>query len=161
MGQPIPTDASGSPTRWLVVFDRRAATWWADLVAFGVRKHARCFRQVSGDVWLFYDVQFSGTFIHVVRHEEARRLVAEWIADADVLQIQVADPVRKLQLPLMPHICTVAVARLLGLPSRALRPDAFFRALLQHGATIIQIAGVSTIRRSEGDATTNDQTSRS
>jgi hypothetical protein len=94
----------------------------------------------------FQAPQFCGTFINVVGHEEARRLVMEWTAKSDVLAYDVpADPLRKLQLPLLPMICTVATARLIGLPSRSLRPDAFFRACLQQGATIIQIAGVSTI----------------
>jgi hypothetical protein len=84
----------------------------------------------------------AGAFIHVARREKATRLVAEWTDNADVLSIDVpADPVRRLQFPLLPMICTVATSRLIGLPSRALRPDALFRALLQRGATIIQAAG--------------------
>jgi hypothetical protein len=142
MGQPIPTDAT-APIRWLVSFDRRAASWWADLIALGARKHVRCFRHVPEcDCWLFYDCQFLGTLIHVARSEEARRLVMEWTTDADVLAIDMpAEPVRRLQFPLLPMICTVATSRLIGLPSRALRPDALFQALLRRGATIVQAAG--------------------
>ena len=136
MGQPIPINTTSSPTRWLIVFDRRAATWWADLVALGRRKHVRAFRHVFEDVWLFYDVQFRGTVIHVVRYEQARQLVAEWTADADVLSIAAQPSGHWFPRPLL---CTVAVARLLGLPC-ALRPDALYRECLRHGATIVQVA---------------------
>jgi len=144
MGQPIPTNAAGSPTRWLVVFDRRAATWWADLVAFGRRKHVRCFRWVKEcDCALFFDCQFSGTFIHVLCEDEAIQLMGEWMADADVLQIEVAPshsgPRRQRLLAPSPLLCTTSVARLLGLPC-ALRPDALYRQCLRHGATIVQVA---------------------
>jgi hypothetical protein len=85
MGQPIPTDTSGSPTRWLIVFDRRAATWWASLVACGRRKHARCFGYVPAcEAWVFFDCQFVHTSIQVARGEGARRLIAEWTDGAEV-----------------------------------------------------------------------------
>jgi hypothetical protein len=84
---------------------------------------------------VFYDVQFAGTFVHVARGEQALRLAAEWTGDdADVLAIDARTPSRWFPLPL---ICTCAVARLIGLPSRVLRPDAFYRECLKYGATIV------------------------
>jgi hypothetical protein len=143
VGHPIPTDASGSPTRWLIVFDRRAATWWASLVALGRHKHARCFGYIHAcDAWLFYDCQFFHTTIQVARGEEAKRLIAEWTADADVLAMNAGTSGRFWPGLFRPMLCTTAVARLLGLPCRALRPDAFRRQCLRHGATIVQIARV-------------------
>ena len=145
MGRPISTDAAGSPTRWLIVFDLTAATWWASLIALGRYKHARTFGHVHAcDVWLFYDCQFFHTTIQIARGEEARRLIAEWTADADVLAIDARLNVGRWASGWwpMPLICTTAVARLIGLPCCALRPDAFRRQCLRHGATIVQIARV-------------------
>jgi hypothetical protein len=146
MGRPLPTDAIGSPTRWLIVFDRKAASWWADLVALGRYKHVRAFGYVHDlDAYVFYDVQFAGTTLQLARGDGARRLMVEWTANADVLAMDAIHPITpRVIRPFRPLICTTAVAHLLGLgPSSRwclpgallLRPDAFYRACLRYGAT--------------------------
>jgi hypothetical protein len=132
MGRPLLTDVIGAPTRWLVVFDREASSWWASLVAFGHYKHARAIGYVhEADAWLFYDVQFAGTILQIARGDGARRLMAEWAAGADVLAISSLPP--KGGGWWRPLLCTTAIAHLIGLPG-ALRPDALYRQCLAHGA---------------------------
>jgi hypothetical protein len=145
MGRTLQTDVIGAPTRWLVVFDREASSWWASLVALGHYKHARAIGYVhDADAWLFYDVQFAGTILQLARGDAARRLMAEWAAGADVLAYPTicltidghSKPKKLFWCPLTflrPLLCTTAVAHLLGLPG-ALRPDALYRQCLRHGA---------------------------
>jgi hypothetical protein len=145
MGQPLLIDACGSPFRWMVVFDRAAASRWASLVAMGRYKHARCFGFVAScDCWVFVDCQFAGMAVQVARGEGVRRLIAEWTSDADVLAIDARPPGPWFPLPM---VCTVAVARVVGLPVRALRPDGFFRLCLKHGASVISTGTASRPRR--------------
>jgi hypothetical protein len=131
MGQPIPIDACGSPSRWMIVFDHAAASRWASLIACGVRKHARAFGYVAScDCWVFVDCQFAGMVVQIARGEGVRRLISEWTACADVLAIDARAPGPWLPLPM---VCTVAVARVVGLPVRALRPDGLYHVCLRHG----------------------------
>jgi hypothetical protein len=143
MGRPLATDIIGSPTRWLIVFDRKAASWWASLIALGRYKHVRAFGYVhDADAYIFYDVQFSGTRLQLARGDGARALMLEWTADADVLaidqreklQINQAGDFGRFSAIIRPLLCTTAIAHLVGLPG-ALRPDAFFRQCLSYGAT--------------------------
>jgi hypothetical protein len=142
VGRPIDCDVIGGPTRWLVVFDREASSWWASFVALGHYKHVRAIGYVYDlDAWLFYDVQFAGTILQIARGDGAKALMAEWAAGADVLVIET--PCNSLALPgapwrsLRPLLCTTAIAHLLGLPGAlpCLRPDALYRACIKNGAT--------------------------
>ncbi len=136
MGYLIPTDSIGTPTRWLLVFDRQASSWWADLVAMGRYKHVRAFGWVAAsDAWIFYDVQFGRTILSVARGDGARRLMLEWCGDADVLVV--SNPGQKVHLLTrfpVPLLCTTSIAHLIGLPGRALRPDALYRKAIRNGA---------------------------
>jgi hypothetical protein len=137
MGRPFETSAIGSPSRWLVVFDREASSWWASFVAFGYYKHVRAIGYVhDADAWLFYDVQFAGTILQIARGDGARKLMTQWAAGADVLAIDAGCAFgQKFGFGCFrPLICTTAVAHLLGLPG-ALLPDALYRQCLRHGAT--------------------------
>lgn len=137
MGRPLPTDIIGSPTRWLVVFDRSASSWWTSLIALGHYKHVRAFGYIfDADAYLFYDVQLGGTRLHLARGDGARALMMEWTADADVLVIEARKARNSNFRPFRPLVCTTAVAHLLGLRG-ALRPDAFYRQCLRHGATSV------------------------
>ena len=87
MGRPLQTDVIGSPTRWMIVFDREAASWWTNFIAFGHYKHVRAFGYVhEADAYLFYDVKFGGTVLQIARGDGARALMLEWTANADVLR---------------------------------------------------------------------------
>jgi hypothetical protein len=166
MGRPLPLDVIGAPTRWLVVFDREASSWWASLVAFGYYKHVRAIGHVYDlDAWLFYDVQFGGTILQIARGDGARRLMAEWAAGADVLAYPTicltidghSKPKKLFWCPLTffrPLLCTTAVAHLLGLPGALLlRPDALYRACIKNGATRVGHEGQKCAAASPGERT--------
>jgi hypothetical protein len=128
----------GTPARWLLVFDREAATWWMSLIALGRYKHVRAIGYVhDADAYLFYDVQYGGTTLQLARGKGARQLIAGWIADADVLAIE---PRCHISFPVRCLLCTTAIAHLVGLPG-ALRPDALFRQALRNGATWVHHHG--------------------
>jgi hypothetical protein len=136
MGRPLARDLISAPTRWLIAFDRVAASWWSNLIACGHYKHVRALGYIYDlDAFVFYDVQLRGTSIQVARGKGAQVLMAEWAADADVLAIDAGCAFgQKFGFGCFrPLICTTAVAHLLGLPG-ALRPDALYRQCLAHGA---------------------------
>ena len=141
MGHPLATDVIGTPTRWMLVFNRQAISWWTNFIAFGHYKHVRAFGYVhDADAYVFYDVQFSGTIIQIARGDGARALMLEWTANADVLRI---DKVGISPPPnyrfFRPLLCTTAIAHLIGLPGAllTLRPDALYRACIESGAVAI------------------------
>lgn len=134
MGRLIPTDTIGTPTRWLLVFNRKASSWWTSLVAMGRYKHVRTFGYVaSADAYIFYDVQFGRTILAIARGDGARRLMLEWCQDADVLSIPAAPGLSRAFPGIVPMLCTTAVARLVGVRCVA-RPDALWRECLRNGA---------------------------
>jgi hypothetical protein len=146
MGRPLESDIAGAPARWLLVFDREAATWWMSLLALGRYKHVRAIGYVyDADAYLFYDVQLAGTTLQLARGKAARQLISEWIAHADVLAIEPGSA-RHRQGVLRPLLCTTSIAHLVGLPG-ALRPDALFRQALRNGAEWVHHYG-----RTEGAA---------
>lgn len=150
MGQPLSTDSIGAPTRWLLVFNHKAETWWSRLAACGRLKHVRAFGYVAGsDAYVFFDPQFEGMSIQIARGDGARRLMVEWCQEADVLRWdRRATPGHRFRC-WMPLLCTTAIAHLIGLPFTALRPDALYRKCLQNGATVVN---GQTSRHSPGPA---------
>ena len=146
MGRPLARDVIGRPTRWLIAFDREAASWWTNFIAFGHYKHVRAFGYVDeADAYVFYDVQFTGTVIQVARGAGARALMGEWAANADLLRYDSGfirpsgGFIQSLARFIRPLICTTAIAHLLGLPGalRNWRPDGFYRACIESGAKVI------------------------
>lgn len=136
MGRLLPIDAIGTPSRWLLVFNRRASSRWTSFIALGRYKHVRCFGYVAdADAYIFYDVQFGRTILAVARGDGARRLMLEWCQDADVLAIISSPSHEAAKIIVTPLLCTTAIAHLVGLPAGALRPDTLFRQCLRHGAT--------------------------
>lgn len=137
MGRLLPIDSIGTPTRWLLVFNRKAETWWGHIAACGTYKHVRAFGYVAAsDAYIFYDVQFDGTRLCIARGDHARRLMADWTQDADVLSVE-ARPGLNCQRWWQPLLCTTATAHLVGLPSGALRPDRLYAHCLRNGAISI------------------------
>ena len=157
MGHPISTDVIGAPTRWMLVFNRQAISWWTNFIAFGRYKHVRAFGYVhDADAYVFYDVQFSGTIIQIARGDGARALMLEWTANADVLRWDIGTfGTLSRRVPFVPFLCTTAIAHLIGLPGAllTLRPDALYRACIESGAVAIHgLTGQSTPAPAGSDA---------
>lgn len=135
MGEATEIPAIGTPSRWLIIFNREAAGRWQSLVAMGRYKHVRAMGYVPGvRHWLCYDVTFRGTQIVVVRDgsDEFRAMFDDWTADADILWMD-ARPAGRARFPPV-FLCTTSIKHLLGLRCSALRPDALYRHCLANGA---------------------------
>jgi hypothetical protein len=119
----------GPVEEWFVAFKTKAKMRIANLFP-GRFKHVMAFASRDG-LWAFCDVApFASQFI-IVPDPLADPMIANAIADATVLKV-VAGPGRLGGL-----WCVPATANLTGVPSCALRPDAFFRDCLAHGAEIL------------------------
>lgn len=130
----LPTDAFGTPSRWLVVFRRKADLWWVNLIP-GRFKHVSAFGFVPEcDAWVFYDCGL-WTSIYVARGAAARAMMVERTKDAAVLSLAARG--HPAQPRFAAFSCTAAVANLLCIPTIALRPDALYRACIRHGAKIV------------------------
>lgn len=123
-----------APEIWTVVFNREAATWWASGMALGRYKHVRAYAYVPFlHVWVFYDVRLRGTEITIAADgAPADHMIASWIVAADLLRVH-RRPHAACTVPVL-GFCVPAMRRLLGVPGSALRPDAFWRECLRHGA---------------------------
>jgi hypothetical protein len=132
----LPTDAYGTPSRWLLVFRRRADVWWVNYCP-GEFKHVSAFGYVhETDAWIFYDAGLCTT-IYVARGTSARAMMLQRTrGDVCVLSME---PLPCPSSPRRPiFTCTAAIANLLAIPTIALRPDALYKACIKNGATVIQ-----------------------
>lgn len=123
------------PERWNVVFNREARRGWGSLVP-GRYKHVRAYAFLPAlQLWLFYDVKFSGTSLFVIPHgAEAMEAIYSFIGPPGVSDI-VSMPRLPQRKRLFPSgvLCTAALRHLLNLPGGALLPDSFYRDCLAHG----------------------------
>jgi hypothetical protein len=129
--------ASFAPREWFIAFKRTTSLWLADRLSFGRYKHVSCFGPVPAvGGWLFYDFGKSAAAIAVVPDRRADDLMG--LACDRALVVRWAPPLVVTGWRLKPaFLCTSAVAHLTGVPSCALRPDAFLRDCLAHGAEIV------------------------
>lgn len=134
---------AGAPRQWIIVFDRKAATWWINWLPLGKYKHVRAFGYVpEAKAFIFYDVAFDRTMIAIACDQAATALIREWLTDADAISM----PARAAGLP-APRIgfwCVQAIKHLIGLRSGALRPSALWRDCLRQGGEIVANENVST-----------------
>lgn len=130
---------AGEPGQWAICFTRKCATRWLQWLPVGKYKHVRAFGCVPHiHTWVFFDPALSRTAIKLARGQEATALIAEYLHDADVIQMPHME--RKSLRPQFFGWCVPAVAHLVGIPSSALRPDRFWADCLRHGGTILQPA---------------------
>lgn len=121
------------PSVWVVVFNRTAATWWAGWLAFGQYKHVRAYAYVPFlHVWVFVDPNLMGIDVLIAADgAPARAMISAWIDNADLVKVRAQRDGRR-RFPLFGW-CVPVIARLTGVPSGALRADAFFRDCLRYG----------------------------
>jgi hypothetical protein len=126
------------PQAWCVVFNVEAASGWARWVP-GRFKHVRAFAFVPKTrVWLFYDVNFSGTNLMAIPGDAHDPVVKAAIANfigppgASYVVGMKRLPVRKRWFP-WSTLCTAALRHLLHVPGHTLRPDGFHRDCLANG----------------------------
>lgn len=123
------------PTKWVLVFDEKAATHWVMRLVPGRYKHVRAYGYVPFlHVWLFVDANFSGIEIMVAADgEPANALAASWAAGCDLVVMPRRSHERRSLSLAASGWCVPVIKRLIGLNSGALRPDALFADCLQNG----------------------------
>lgn len=125
---------SGFPSAWYVAFHGTVASrWWDHLsppgfyhvVAFAYAAHA--------ERWVIYDVARDRTLIRTLTTDAFTRWMAGLPNERTIVLYEGGDlPARPFSR--MGFWCTTAVAHLVGVRSRALRPHALYRDLLAQGA---------------------------
>ncbi|WP_338575723.1 hypothetical protein V8J38_11185 [Brevundimonas olei] len=123
---------AGCPGAWYVAFfDGERPHWWWRLCKPGFRHVAAFGYCAEQAVWLLYDVTLKRTFIHALTSDQMDAWVDGLPENRTILHLQsgAAEPASRIGF-----WCTIAVAHLLGVRSRALRPEALCRDLLALGA---------------------------
>lgn len=122
------------PGEWFVAFFGIERMGWWDLLTRPGFRHVMAFGYSShAERWLVYDVTRDRTFVRAYRPETFDLWLGALPDEATVLRVPAARaaPMR-VQRALF--ICTTSIKHLLGLPSRALRPQALYRDLVASGA---------------------------
>lgn len=122
-----------APSKWFVVFHRRATTWWVNWLALGRFKHVSAFgySEVAG-AWVLIDYHLRRTKVLVIPDRFMKGIMVKHCLDAEVVEIE---PMEKAW-PVV-GLCSTSIAHLIGLPGCALRPDALFRQCLANGGKLL------------------------
>ena len=119
---------------WYVAFfnDERRY-WWSALCRDGFRHVAAFAYDAEAAVWLLYDVTLNRTILRALSSPQMDGWVDALPANARIVHFETADE------PQPPGVrigfwCAPAIAHLVGVRSRALRPEALYRDLLAQGA---------------------------
>jgi hypothetical protein len=124
------------PPLWFLVFQRKARTRWLSFIAMGRFKHVLAFAWLpDAQCWLIYDVTLGRTKISLGRDEPATWAVIEGLRAGNVT-LRIAGGVVRRRWLRVGFWCVPAMAHLAGVGGCALRPDAFYRQCLRHGAEI-------------------------
>lgn len=131
-------DVSGHPGAWYAAFfEGGERYWWFPLckpgfrhvMAFGYCVHAGC--------WLIHDVSLGRTYVRALRPEAFDAWLAALPSHRTILRVP--GPAHEAPCPnpgfRLGFWCVPATAHLLGVPSRALRPEGLYRDLIAYGAT--------------------------
>ena len=136
MGEATSHPLVGTPYRWYIVFATVGRTYFTSLIALGRLKHVRAFGFVPQlSAWVFYDVSLGGTEIVVAKGMAAEFLMTMWAKDACIIEMP---PMRAYRAVFRVGFwCVPAVKHLIGLKSRAFRPDRLWLDCLQAGGKVV------------------------
>lgn len=119
---------------WYVAFfnDERRY-WWSPLCRDGFRHVAAFGVDAEAGVWLLYDVTLNRTIVRALTPDRLHAWVDALPANARIVHFEtVAEPEPPgLRVGFW---CAPAIAHLVGVRSRALRPEALYRDLMAQGA---------------------------
>jgi hypothetical protein len=124
------------PSRWTVVFHRKAENRFFSAIALGQFKHVSALAWIPElGQWWIYDVGFRRTRMRILEDgKTAQAAIAAILEGTSTVTIDVRDD----QLPWMRlgMFCTTAVSHLIGVRCAALRPDALYRKLKASGGIV-------------------------
>jgi hypothetical protein len=122
------------PGAWVVVFDPMATNWLARIIP-GRFKHVRAFGYVPFlHVWIFYDANFAGIEIIIAKDgADSHEMIRLWSTGCECVLMPRRPHANESTAVSLSGWCVPAVARLIGLPCGALRPDGFLAHCLRNG----------------------------
>ena len=129
-----PTDGLIEPI-WTLVFCKKPGRWWVRLLAWGRYHHVKAVAYLPRlRAWLFYDVRFNGTRV-LLAHADApgtSAFVQDYLDNCDTI-VMPRVPIPRRVAPQIGFWCTIAMKHLVGIRSRALRPDRFWQDCIAAG----------------------------
>ncbi|UXS96691.1 hypothetical protein [Agrobacterium tumefaciens] len=160
--------ADQMPTSWFVVFHLSTKRRWLHWLAFGRFKHVSCFAWVdSAQRWVFFDPALERSWLRLVPDDMAgmepaheQDIKANYYG-GDIGHYSKIGVVVKIDTQIVdiikPNIgfargCVREVARLIGIRTRAMRPDALFRDCLRLGGVVINPERLPPPRRTRNHA---------
>lgn len=128
------------PVDWILVFRPWSDSWLVNLLVPGRFKHvSACAYLEALRGWVTYDVGFDGTKIVVMpAGTEAETILSKWFEGCTLVRVR-KDHAIRCRLAVFGW-CAPSVARLIGLRSGALRPQALYRQCLRNGGTVLWAA---------------------
>lgn len=120
---------------WTLVFCKKPGRWWVRLLAWGRYNHVKAIAYLPAlRAWLFYDVKFNGTKILLAHEDDARTraFLQDYLDNCDTVAMPRL-PVPKRSAPQLGFWCTIAMKHLVGIRSRAFRPDRLWRDCIAAG----------------------------
>jgi len=142
------------PTHWVLAFSPVAPNWWIGALAWGRYKHVRAYGYVPFlHVWVFVDATFAGLeVILAAKGPAANAMIATWAAGCDLVVMRRQVHANRSVFTAASGWCVPAMKRLIGLRSRALRPDALFRDCLTHDGLLFANTASRAGTAGAGDA---------
>jgi hypothetical protein len=120
---------------WTLVFCKKPGRWWVRLLACGRYNHVKAIAYLpSVRAWLFYDVKFNGTKILLADEDDPRTddFLRDYLDNCDTIAMPRL-PIPKRSAPQLGFWCTIAMKHLIGIRSRAFRPDRLWRDCIAVG----------------------------
>jgi hypothetical protein len=120
---------------WTLVFCKKPGRWWVRLLACGRYNHVKAIAYLpSLRAWLFYDVKFNGTKILLAPEDDPSTpaFLRGYLDHCDMIAMPHL-PVPKRSAPQLGFWCTIAMKHLIGIRSRAFRPDRLWRDCIAAG----------------------------
>jgi hypothetical protein len=129
-----PGDGLIDPT-WTLVFCKKRGRWWVRLLAWGRYHHVKAVAYLPKlRAWLFYDVKFNDTRVLLANADapSTSSFLQEYLENSDTI-IMPKLPMPRRICPQLGFWCTIAMKHLVGIRSRALRPDRFWQDCIAAG----------------------------
>lgn len=125
------------PPHWIICFRRRSPFWFFNTFIPGRHKHVIAFGPLPGQgVWLFTELTLQRLDLAVVPDKEADDAMIDAMRDSVVVHFETPEFTGWRWRPLC--LCTTIIAQVIGVKSRALRPDRLLRDVLAQGGQIIE-----------------------
>jgi hypothetical protein len=129
-----PSDGLIEPT-WTLVFCKNRGPWWVRLLACGRYNHVKAVAYLPKlRAWLFYDVKFNGTRVLIAPADTpgTSTFLHEYLDNSDTI-LMPRLPMPRRVTPQPGFWCTIAMKHLVGIRSRALRPDRLWQDCIAAG----------------------------